>query len=358
VLVEREARLGGVAARLHRQYPKRPPYRAPEEISIGRLIEKVESEDRIRVYTGSRVARVSGQPGRFEVAVARNGSPLEFVAGAIVLATGWKPAEEARVYRYGYGRIANVVTSLELEEMMAKGAVRRPSDGGPVKTVALINVDSATDEEQIPYSGNVESLVALKQASYLRADDPERQVYVAYRYMHAPGQNEYFYKAVQNDEGIFLTRAAERSVSEGEDRAGPRRARQHAPWRSPADRRRPGGGGHRHGAGLARSRGPQPLLPAGRGDAGKPLRLRRFQLHLLSLRNPAHRHLLGGLRAQGDGPGGERARRGGCRAQGDPVHRTVVGGRRGASAGRRPHLTRDPHPPLHAMLALHRGVPV
>jgi quinone-modifying oxidoreductase subunit QmoB len=83
--------------------------------------------------------------------------------------------------------------------------------------VALINVDCATDEEQIPYSGNVESLVALKQASYLRADDPERQVYVAYRYMHAPGQNEYFYKAVQRDEGIFLTRAAERSLSEGED---------------------------------------------------------------------------------------------------------------------------------------------
>ncbi len=59
--------------------------------------------------------------------------------------------------------------------------------------------------------------MALKQAIYLRAEDPERLVYVAYRYMHAPGQNEYFYKAAQQDEGIFLTRAAERSVSEGGD---------------------------------------------------------------------------------------------------------------------------------------------
>jgi quinone-modifying oxidoreductase subunit QmoB len=83
--------------------------------------------------------------------------------------------------------------------------------------VALISVDSDTDGEQIPYSGNVESLVALKQASFLRADDPGRRVYVAYRDMHAPGQNEYFYKAAQQDEGIFLTRAAKRSVSEGPD---------------------------------------------------------------------------------------------------------------------------------------------
>ena len=217
VLVESEARLGGIAARLHRQYPKRPPYRTPEEIPIGQLIGAVKAEDAITVYTGSRVAQVTGQPGRFSVTIARNGSAEETVAGAIVLATGWKPASESRVHRYGYGRIANVVTSLELEEMMARGGVRRPSDGGPVKAVALINVDDAADEEQIPYSGNVESLVALKQASYLRTDDPERQVYVAYRYMHAPRQNEYFYKAAQQDEGIFLTRAANRDVSESDD---------------------------------------------------------------------------------------------------------------------------------------------
>jgi quinone-modifying oxidoreductase subunit QmoB len=214
VLVEREPRLGGAVARLRSQYPTRPPYRAPEKTSIGQLIGEVEAADRILVYTGSRVVRVAGQPGRFDVTVARNGSPVEFIVGAIVLATGWKPADKARLDAYGYGRIANVVTSLELEEMAANGAVRRPSDGGPAKTVALISVDAPTDEKQIPYAGNVESLVALKQATELRADDPERQVFVAYRYMHAPGQNEYFYKAAQQDAGIFLTRAAGRAVSE------------------------------------------------------------------------------------------------------------------------------------------------
>jgi quinone-modifying oxidoreductase subunit QmoB len=182
------------------------------------MIGQLEAHKHVRVLTGSRVARVAGQPGRFEVTVARNGEALEFVAGAIVLATGWKPADETRLHRYGYGRIANVVTSLEFEEMMSKGAVRRPFDSGPVKTVALISVDAASDEQQIPYSGNVESLVALKQARYLRTDDPERQVYVAYRSMHAPGQNEYFYKAAQRDEGIFLTRTTERAVSECSDK--------------------------------------------------------------------------------------------------------------------------------------------
>ncbi len=214
VLVEREARLGGAVARLKSQYPTRPPYQAPEKTKIDRLIEQVEASTRILVYTGAQVARVAGQPGRFNVTVTRNGKPAELVVGAIVLATGWKPPDKARLDAYGYGRIANVVTSLELEEMAAKGPVRRPSDGRPAKTVALISVDSAADEKQIPHAGNVESLVALKQAIDLRADDPERQVYVAYRYMHTPGQNEYFYKAAQQDPGIFLARTAERAVSE------------------------------------------------------------------------------------------------------------------------------------------------
>lgn len=216
-LVERESRLGGAATRFRRQYPKHPPYRAPEEIPIARLIAEVEAHARIRVHRGALVARVAGQPGRFHVTIARNGSAVEIVAGAIVLATGWKPADAARLGRYGYGRIANVVTALDLEDMIAKGAVRRPSDGGVVKSVALVSVDGADDEAQIPYSGNVESLIALKQAMCLRADDPERLIYVAYRHMHAPGQNEYFYKAAQADEGVFLTRAAGRSVSEGAD---------------------------------------------------------------------------------------------------------------------------------------------
>ncbi|MEZ5784920.1 MAG: FAD-dependent oxidoreductase [Xanthobacteraceae bacterium] len=217
VLVEREARLGGAVARLRSQYPARPPYRAPEKTSISQLIDEVEAAPAIRVRTGSRVERVAGQPGRFAVTVARNGSPEEFIVGAIVLATGWKPADRARLDAYGYGRIADVITSLELEEMAAKGPLRRPSDGGPAKTVALVSVDSAADETQIPYAGNVESLVALKQAIDLRADDPERQVCVAYRYMHAPGQNEYFFKAAQQDAGIFLTRAGGRAVSKDED---------------------------------------------------------------------------------------------------------------------------------------------
>ncbi len=217
VLVEKEAKLGGIAARLHRQYPKRPPYQAPEPIGLTALFERIDAEARIQVYAGSRVARVSGQPGHFEVAIARNGAALKLTVGAIVLATGWKPTDEARLYGYGLGRINNVITSLELEEMVVQGAVRRPSDGGPVRTAAFLNVDRPTDEAQIPYSGNVESLVTLKQAMYLREDDPERQVYVVYRYLHTPGQNEYFYKRAQQDERIFLTRAAERSVSEADD---------------------------------------------------------------------------------------------------------------------------------------------
>jgi quinone-modifying oxidoreductase subunit QmoB len=43
VLVEREAALGGYAARLRQQVPKRPPYAAPEPTDIAERIREVES---------------------------------------------------------------------------------------------------------------------------------------------------------------------------------------------------------------------------------------------------------------------------------------------------------------------------
>ena len=214
VLVEKSAELGGYAARLHRQFPSRPPYRELQDVEIEGQIRELRSLPGVSILVESTVAAVSGEPGRFTATVEGPGGATEVVVGAVVLATGWKPPAADRYERYGLGRLANVVTSMDLEAMAAKGAVTRPSDGKPARRVAFLLCDGREDEAHLAYGGNVSSLVALKQAAYVRGCDPDSVAYVFYEDMQTPGQHEYFYRSVQGDPGILLSRGQVREVAE------------------------------------------------------------------------------------------------------------------------------------------------
>lgn len=214
VLIERSATLGGFAARLHRQFPKHPPYREPEPVEIDATIRAVQSLSNVRIFAGSEVTEISGQPGRFTVTVRRDGGAEQVTVGAVVLATGWVPPDPAKFGSYGLGKYPNVVTSVTLEQMVAKGEITRPSDGRPVKSAAFVLCDAPEDDFHLPYGGNVSSLVALKQALYIRDRRPDSIVYLLYGDMQTPGQYEYFYRRVQEDEGVLFATGEIRCVSE------------------------------------------------------------------------------------------------------------------------------------------------
>src|SRR5204863_3625711 len=118
----------------------------------------------------------------------------------------------------GLGRFANVVTSADFESMAASGRIVRPSDRRPATRVAFLLCDGRGDEAHLAYGGNVSSLVALKQATYVRAQHADAIAYVFYEYMQTPGQHEYFYNSVQRDPGILLSRCQVQKVSEDRDR--------------------------------------------------------------------------------------------------------------------------------------------
>ncbi|RUM88067.1 MAG: hypothetical protein DSZ23_04940 [Thermodesulfatator sp.] len=74
---------------------------------------------------------------------------------------------------------------------------------------AVMSPGGTDDDADFPYASAVTSLVALKQARYVREDQPEDgRAYVFYQHMRSVGQYEYFYKALQDDPGIFLTKGA------------------------------------------------------------------------------------------------------------------------------------------------------
>ena len=213
ILVEKTPRLGGFAARLWKQVPKHPPYRDLEEPGVDALIRETEAHPDIQVLTGAEVQTIAGQPGKFEVSIRRDGEVRSVTAGAVVLATGWRPFDATALERYGFGKSPNVVTNVTLEEMARTGKLTRPSDGKEVKTVAILQCDGSGDEANAQYSASVTYLVSLKHATYIRERCPDASVYVIYRDMQTPGMYEYFYKKVQEDPGVLFTRGTVKQVT-------------------------------------------------------------------------------------------------------------------------------------------------
>ena len=209
VVVEKEEQLGGYAAKLHKSIPHKPPYRELEDVTIGMLVDFVEASGKITVHKGTTISGIEGGPGLFDVTLA-NG--VTFRAGAIVQATGFTPVEPTGYM--GYGEHADVITNHQLEEMAANGGIKRPSNGEPAKNVAFVQCHDSRDADVFSYSSSIQSLNALKQAMYVR-EDAEARAYIFFEHMKTPAQYEDFYRAAQEDAGIFMTRGSVSAVNDG-----------------------------------------------------------------------------------------------------------------------------------------------
>ncbi|QJA05836.1 FAD-dependent oxidoreductase [Thermosulfurimonas marina] len=213
ILVEKEKELGGFAAKMKAQVKAEPPFDGITEPIVGRLISEVQGNEKITVYTGAQVTSIKGAPGLFTVTIKKGGSEEEVKVGAIVVAAGWKPYDASKLEELGYGKLANVVTNVEFEEMAAKGEIKK-KDGSPVKSVLFVQCAGQRDENHLPYCSSVCCLVSLKQAKYVRELDPEAKAYIIYKDMRTVGIYENFYRNMQDDPGIFLTKGEIQGIAE------------------------------------------------------------------------------------------------------------------------------------------------
>ncbi len=212
VLVEKEAQLGGWAAKFAKVFPKLPPYHDLQPTGVEELIQKVSDHDKITIKTSTTVAKTAGQPGQFAVNLQNGGAPEEIQVGAIVQATGFVPYDPANLDYLGYGKSPNVVTNIEMEQLVKDDKLVRPSDGKPPASVVFIQCAGSRDEEHLPYCSAVCCRVSLKQALYVREKYPDATVYIIYKDMRSPAQYERFYARVQEDEGVFLSKGEITSV--------------------------------------------------------------------------------------------------------------------------------------------------
>ncbi|MFH2011966.1 MAG: FAD-dependent oxidoreductase [Pseudomonadota bacterium] len=217
VLVEKGPELGGWMAKIWKQYPKTPPYLELQETGIDEKIKEVKSNTKIKIYTGAKVEKTEGGPGLFDVTISQNGKSDNVKVGSIVEATGWQPYNAKKLGHLGFGKSPNVVTNIMLEEMASKGKFIRPSDGKEAKSVAFIQCAGSRDSNHLPYCSTYCCLTSLKQAAYIREKDSDAKVYILYKDIRTPAQFELFYKKVQEDAGVFLTKGEVVGVSEDSD---------------------------------------------------------------------------------------------------------------------------------------------
>ncbi len=203
-LVEKEAQLGGFVAKLKLTTPSKPPYQELEETGMAALIAEVEANDRIDVYKSAEIEEIKGGPGLFDAKIKANGGLVENRFGSIIQATGWKPYDASKLADLGYGASPDVVTNVQFEEMAAAGKITRPSDGSEPAAVAFIQCAGSRDENHLPYCSAVCCRASLKHALYLKQQNEETAVYIFYKDIRTPGQDEEIYRQAQRAGVIFI----------------------------------------------------------------------------------------------------------------------------------------------------------
>ncbi|MEK6651380.1 MAG: FAD-dependent oxidoreductase [Nitrospirota bacterium] len=212
-LVEKEAELGGWAAKLYKEVPREYPYEKLDEPIVFSKIKEVESNPNIKVFKSSVIEKTDGQPGLLDITIKSNGSSETLRVGSIIMAAGWKPYDAAKLGYLGYGK-PNVVTSIQMEDMAKKGKIIRPSDGKEAKKIAFIQCAGSRDPNHLPYCSSFCCATSLKQAKYVREKNNDAVAMIFYKDIRTPGQSELFYKNMQNDPGVLLTKADVTGVSD------------------------------------------------------------------------------------------------------------------------------------------------
>jgi heterodisulfide reductase subunit A-like polyferredoxin len=166
------------------------------------LIENINTQRNIDVYTDTEIEGVSGHIGDFKIKVSKEGKPRELLCGVIIIATGAKPAVTEE---YSYGIVKNVMTQLELENLLLKNKVEKKG-----QTYVMIQcVGSRTPEK--PYCSRICCSMAVKNALKIKKDDPDARVFILYRDIRTYGFREKYYKEARKA-GVVFIRYSEENV--------------------------------------------------------------------------------------------------------------------------------------------------
>jgi heterodisulfide reductase subunit A len=190
-IVEKEPELGGMLRHLYKLYPTMQD--ASED--LGHIVNSVKSNRSIEVLASTVVKHVKGFIGNFEVAVQKaNGETANFEAGTIIVATGASVFEP--VGMYGYGEHDNVITQLQLEQLLKDKQLKKP------KKVVMIQCLGAREKEGRTYCSRICCMTAIKNAMLIKDLYPDTDVYILFRQLQTYGKDYEEQHRMAQDKGI------------------------------------------------------------------------------------------------------------------------------------------------------------
>jgi len=191
-LVEKEGVLGGQARSIHETW-------RGEEVqqNLARLIQDVQSNEKIDTYLNARLKGVDGFVGNFVSTIETDGKEETLEHGIAIVATG---AGEFKPDEYLYGKDPRVLTGLDLDQKF----IDNDASLSGLRSAVFIQCVGSRIEER-PYCSKVCCTHSVKSALKLKEVNPDMDVFIVYRDMRTYGLREDLYREAR-DRGIIFTR--------------------------------------------------------------------------------------------------------------------------------------------------------
>ena len=223
VIVEKENKLGG--APILSGYARLVPSGEWAKDAIGRMVRRVEDDPRVTIHKGAKVVKLDGDFGNF-TATLSNGQTVN--AGAVILGTGFTHFDSINKPEWGFGTYEDVVTTTQVEQMVAAGRIACPSDGRiPERVCILLCVGSRDRQIGREWCSKICCTVSTNLAMEIKELSPKTDVYIYYMDIRTFGlyEDKFYWRAQEEFHTKFVkariaevTRAQDgRLLVKGED---------------------------------------------------------------------------------------------------------------------------------------------
>jgi heterodisulfide reductase subunit A len=188
-IIDKNRELGGNLLNINHTLTEEDP-----QIFLKEIIEKVNNNENIEVFTETTLSNLQGYIGNFTATLNQDGIEKDIEAGAIIVATGAKELKPNGLFMYG--KDPRVITQLKLDELLAKNE----SDW---RNVVMIQCVGSREEDR-RYCSRVCCSEAVKNALKLKTQNPDMNIYILYRDLRTYGFREEFYRQAREKGVLFI----------------------------------------------------------------------------------------------------------------------------------------------------------
>jgi heterodisulfide reductase subunit A len=204
-LIERDESLGGQARLLYETWQG-------EDIqqNLAKMIDDVQSDDKIRVFLKTEIKKVDGFVGNFETTVQMDGKEETLKHGVTIIASG---ASEFKPDEYLYTKDPRVLTGLELDQKF----IENDQSVKQLNSAVFIQCVGSRIPER-PYCSKTCCTQSVKNALKLKELKPEMDIFILHRDIRTYGLREDLYREAREKGIQFLRYDLDKELTVDQDK--------------------------------------------------------------------------------------------------------------------------------------------